>query len=133
MPELFDAMDVATVVSRHTAQTRVAPEAAARGRPVVGFAVGALPEAVRAGETGLLAPPGDVYGFTREIERLLRDRRERERLSVNAAAVARRDFRQSPKMEQTLAVYRRVLAKASDLRVRAGRPVLQPSLGAAGG
>jgi glycosyltransferase involved in cell wall biosynthesis len=131
VPELFDAMDVATVVSRHTAQTRVAPEAAARGRPVVGFAVGALPEAVRPGDTGALAAPGDIYGFTREIERLLRDRRERERLSANAAAFARRDFRQAPKMEQTLAAYRRVLARPEPGRAPA--PDLHPALRAVGG
>lgn len=136
VPELFDAMDVAAVVSRHTAQTRVAPEAAARGRPVVGFAVGALPEAVRPGETGALAAPGDVYGFTREIERLLRDRRERERLSAGAAAFARRDFRQAPKMEQTLAVYRRALARNGSRRAEAPDtqvPARQPELSLAGG
>ncbi|MEO6341455.1 MAG: glycosyltransferase family 4 protein [Caulobacteraceae bacterium] len=111
VPDLFSAMDVATVVSRHTAQTRVGPEAAARGRPVVGFAVGALGETVREGLTGRLVPQGDLYGFALAVERLLRDRAERESLSQNAAAFARRNFRQGPKMEQTLGVYRAALVR----------------------
>ena len=122
VPDLFSAMDVATVVSRHTAQTRVGPEAAARGRPVVGFDVGALGETVREGLTGRLARPGDLYGFALAVEQLLRDRTEREAMAANAAAFARRNFRQGPKMEQTLRVYRAALERKSVA------PQVEPSL-----
>lgn len=111
VPDIFSAMDVATVVSRHTAQTRVGPEAAARGRPVVGFRVGALAETVREGLTGRLVAPGDVYGFAQAVERLLRDRNEREAMSSAAAVFARRNFRQGPKMDDTLRVYRAALER----------------------
>ena len=107
VPDLFDAMDVAAVVSRHTAQTRVGPEAAARGRPVVGFAVGALGETVREGVTGRLVPLGDIYGFASAVERLLCNPVERQEIAENAASFARRNFRQGPKMDRTLMVYRR--------------------------
>jgi glycosyltransferase involved in cell wall biosynthesis len=106
VPELFDLMDVAAVVSRHTAQTRVGPEAAARGRPVVGFQVGALGEAVRHGETGVLVPLGDADGFAAALETLLVDRIRREVMSAAAARHARLNFRLGPKMEQTLQAYR---------------------------
>ena len=125
VPDLFSAMDVATVVSRHTAQTRVGPEAAARGRPVVGFAVGALGEAVREGVTGRLVKPDDLYGFALAVERLLRDRAEREAMSASAAAFAQRNFRQGPKMEQTLRIYRAALDR------RKAAPSAEPRLVAA--
>jgi glycosyltransferase involved in cell wall biosynthesis len=119
VPALFDLMDVAAVVSRHTAQTRVGPEAAARGRPVVGFQVGALGEAVRHRETGLLVPLGDTDGFSGALESLLLDRIRRERMSAAAARHARLNFRQGPKMEQTLQTYREAAAPAWSVPVSA--------------
>ena len=111
VPDLLDVMDVAAVVSRHTAQTRVGPEAAARGRPVVGFSVGALTETVSHGRTGLLAPLDDIDAFTAAAERLLRDRRLRETMGSAAARHAEFNFRQEAKMEQTLAAYRQADAR----------------------
>jgi glycosyltransferase involved in cell wall biosynthesis len=111
VPELLDALDVAAVVSRHTAQSRVGPEAAARGRPVVGFDVGALSETVRHDETGLLVEPDNLQAFAGAIEGLLRDRHERDRLGAAAARHARLNFRKALKMEQTLAAYRQAMAR----------------------
>ena len=106
VPALLDVLDVAAVVSRHTAQTRVGPEAAARGLPVVGFAVGALGETVRQGETGFLVGLDDIPAFANALERLLRDPPLRARMSWAAARCAEMNFRQRAKMEQTLAAYR---------------------------
>lgn len=127
VPDLFDAMDVAAIVSRHTAQTRVGPEAAARGRPVVGFAVGALGETVREGLTGRLARLGDIYGYASAIERLLRRPAERQEMAENAASFARRNFRQGPKMERTLAVYRQALGQREPLRAAEPGLTLAPA------
>src|SRR5574341_1043605 len=49
--------------------------------PPIAFAVGGIPELVVDGETGVLAPPGDVTGFARAIERLVTDRTVRESLA----------------------------------------------------
>jgi glycosyltransferase involved in cell wall biosynthesis len=46
------------------------------GLPVVAPAVGGLTELVRHGETGLLAPLGDVLGLAEALGRLLDDPRE---------------------------------------------------------
>lgn len=45
----------------------VAMEALAAGTPVVAYAVGALPEIVEHGRTGLLVAPGDVAGLARAM------------------------------------------------------------------
>jgi glycosyltransferase involved in cell wall biosynthesis len=121
VPELLSAMDVVAIVSRHTAQTRVGPEAAARGRPVVGFSVGALGETVREGLTGRLVPPGDLPAFVGALERLLEDQAGRERIARSAELFARQNFRQGLKMEQTLRAYDQARAR------RRGRPASSPA------
>lgn len=55
-------------------------EALALGRPVVASRIGALPELVLEGETGLLVPPGDVEALTRALLTLLRDAKLRRRM-----------------------------------------------------
>lgn len=52
-------------------------EASYLGIPVVGFAVGGMPECVLHGETGLLAPPGDEEALLENVRRLVRDGEER--------------------------------------------------------
>src|SRR3972149_7408228 len=46
-------------------------EAGAYGLPVVGTRTGGVPDAVKDGETGLLAEPDDVFGVAEAIFRLL--------------------------------------------------------------
>jgi glycosyltransferase involved in cell wall biosynthesis len=59
-------------------------EAFARGVPVIASSVGAIPEQVIDGETGLLVPPNDAEALRAAIERLLRSPDERK--SMGAAA-----------------------------------------------
>ncbi|HEV2472441.1 MAG TPA: glycosyltransferase, partial [Chthonomonadales bacterium] len=48
-------------------------EAMAAERPVVASNTGGLPETVRDGETGILAPPGDVEALSAALAALLED------------------------------------------------------------
>jgi len=45
-------------------------EALARGRPVIGSALGGIAEAVRDGQDGFLVPPGDARALAKLLERL---------------------------------------------------------------
>ena len=47
------------------------------GVPVAGFAIAGVPEVVVDGETGMLAPPGDVEGLARQVSALLGDQQRR--------------------------------------------------------
>lgn len=60
----------------------VSLEAMAAGRPVVATRVGALPEVVSDGESGILVPPGDVLALAGAIVTLLDDAPLRERMGA---------------------------------------------------
>jgi len=63
-------------------------EAMACAVPVIASDAGGIPEVVRSGETGYLAPPGDVATMSQRALQVLQDPAEHERLKRNAAARA---------------------------------------------
>jgi glycosyltransferase involved in cell wall biosynthesis len=73
IPEILAASDIVAVPSMLDALPLAALEGMAAGRPVVAFASGGLPELVRDGETGIVAPRGDVAQLAAAILRLLND------------------------------------------------------------
>lgn len=69
---LYGCADVVAVPSREDNMPLTAMEAQSCGRPVVGFAVGGLPDIVEHTKTGYLADPGDVRDLSHGLERVLR-------------------------------------------------------------
>lgn len=67
-------------------------EAGAYRLPVIGTAVGGIPEVVTHGETGILVPADDVAALSREISRLLDRPDERERLGHAQGEHVSRNF-----------------------------------------
>ncbi len=82
-------------------------EALAAGVPVAGWDYGGQAEIVIPGETGYLAPFGDVEGLAECIKRCIA---ERERLSANAIADARARWAWPDKIAQYADLYNKVLA-----------------------
>ncbi|UCC77441.1 MAG: glycosyltransferase family 4 protein [Anaerolineales bacterium] len=73
--ELLSQTDVVVVPSLwHETFSLIVHEAFATGVPVVASRVGALTEAIRDGEDGLLVPPGDVDAWRATLQRLVDER-----------------------------------------------------------
>jgi glycosyltransferase involved in cell wall biosynthesis len=67
-------------------------EAMACGTPAVGFGVGGVPDLIRHGQTGLLAPRGDIEAFRNSIVSLLSDAKRLEAMSVNCRRIAEEEY-----------------------------------------
>ena len=77
-------------------------EAMATGCPVVGSNVGAVPELVVDGVTGLLVPPGDSHAIAGALEQLAMDPELRNRLGQAARTRAEQIFDLEKCVEQHL-------------------------------
>jgi glycosyltransferase involved in cell wall biosynthesis len=97
LPALLGAADVGlylmddNLLNRAKCPAKLADMATA-GLPVVGEAVGQVPEYVRHGETGLLCPSGDVPGLAGALACLLQDAARRQAMGVASADYAKRRF-----------------------------------------
>ncbi|HEY3063183.1 MAG TPA: glycosyltransferase family 4 protein [Chloroflexota bacterium] len=86
-------------------------EAMAVGIPVIATHVGAIPEMVEDGQTGLLYTAGDIDALVACLGRLLSDTKLRVQLGTNGRAVARERFTPAAVARETVAVYRRLLGE----------------------
>ena len=84
------AADVLVLPYRHVSQSGVLFLALAHGLPVVATRVGALPEVLSDGDSGLLVPPEAPGALAEAVARVLGDRGLRQRLAAGGRAVAAR-------------------------------------------
>jgi colanic acid/amylovoran biosynthesis glycosyltransferase len=87
-------------------------EAQAMGVPVVSFEHGGIPEVVRHGETGLLAPEGDTAVLGRYIERLITDDQLWNEYSRAGVAWVQRQFDLETQTGELEKIYERVAARS---------------------
>jgi glycosyltransferase involved in cell wall biosynthesis len=80
-------------------------EAMAYGRPVVAFAVGGIPEWLRHGVTGLLAPPHDVEALAASMGALLDDPAKAAAMGEAGRARALSDFSEHGHLARLDALY----------------------------
>ena len=109
MRRLLAACDVVALASDWEGFGLALLEAMAAGRPVVATAVGGVPEVVSDGESGILVPAADMFGFAEALARLLRDDTTRQRMGAAAARRARETFAIDRMRSATQAVYDEVL------------------------
>jgi len=100
-------------------------EAAAAGRPLVGYRHGGLAEAVEHGVSGLLAEEGDIAGLREHLRALLSDRDARERLGVRARRRVEETFDADTLLTRLAGVYDDVLRMSS--RAGAGASGRRPA------
>jgi glycosyltransferase involved in cell wall biosynthesis len=116
LPAVLDALDVFALMAAGSDEScRAALEAMAAGRPVVARAVGALPEAVAHGRTGLLVADDHPESVARALRALVAD----PGLARAMGEAGRRQAieRHSPERHaaQMEAIYRQLLARRGRL------------------
>ncbi|MBI4133737.1 glycosyltransferase [Candidatus Uhrbacteria bacterium] len=89
---------------------RVVLEAYAAGKPVIASRIGALPEVVREGETGLLFPPGDPRALAEAIRLLVEDVSRRRTMGEVARRVVELEYTPELHYERMLRIYKEVIA-----------------------
>jgi glycosyltransferase involved in cell wall biosynthesis len=100
--------DVFVLASRTEALSLALLEAMSHGLAIVATAVGGIPEFIRDGETGLLAPPESVDALADAMGRLLADEALRARLGENARKhLEASTFSEACCLERVLASYDR--------------------------
>ncbi len=91
---------------------RVALEAQAMGRPIVAFAHGGAAESIEHEKTGWLATPGDADSLAENLRAALALKpRARKAYAHNARAHIEAHFSTDQMCQETLKIYRRMLAK----------------------
>ena len=90
VPELLAAADLFALASRWEGGPLAVMEAMAARLPVVATAVGAVPELVEPGVTGILTEPGDAAALARALASLARDPERRRAMGEAAGARAAR-------------------------------------------
>ncbi len=111
IPEILAATDVMVMTSVKEGLPQVVLQALAAGRPVVASPVGAIPEVVVDGETGLLCPPGDAEAFAQAVRRLLDDPASGARLGEAGRRVVLAKHSVAAMGERTEGFYRRLAAE----------------------
>jgi len=89
---VYSAADVYVIPSLQDNLPSTVLESMACGTPVVGFEVGGIPEMVRPGETGALAPVGDASALSVAISGLLADPEGRRRMADRCRRVVVEEY-----------------------------------------
>ncbi len=107
--ELMAAFDVFLLPSLHEGFGLVLLEAMSRRVPIIASKVGAIPEIVVDGETGILVQPRDAGGLAAAMTVLLKDRALRKYMGLLGAARLEERFSVERMISGTIAVYENVL------------------------
>jgi len=90
--QLFETADLFVLPSFGDCLALVLMEAAAAGLPIITTDVGALSEAVRDRESGLVVPPGDALALKAALSAIVDDRALRQRMGVASADIGHQKF-----------------------------------------
>lgn len=113
LKQLFWKSDIFCLPTLGDCLPLVLSEAGAAELPLVASRVGAIPEMVRDGETGLLVTPGDVEELTVALYWLITNPGWRQRLGQQAAQTVRQTFDSRKNAQQLLSLLKQIVDDAS--------------------
>lgn len=110
LEQLYTRCDLLVAPSLSESFGLMYAEAMAQGKPVVAFRTGAAPEVVTHKETGILVEPYSVCGLVHAIICLARNSTLRQEMGMRGYRRVRREFSEERMVNETVAVYRKVIA-----------------------
>jgi len=108
LSHIYSAADVFVLPSLQENLPNTALEAIACGTPVVGFAVGGIPDIVRPGVTGLLAKPADAADLRRAVIEVL-GHSNRAEMAKNCRRIATEEYGVETQVRRHMEVYEGLL------------------------
>src|SRR4030095_1988530 len=106
---VYSAADVFVIPSLYDNLPQTVLEATACGTPVVGFAVGGIPDMVRPGVTGWVVPPQDVGALRATIRALLQDPARRAEMAANCRRIAVEEYALEVQARRYIDLYEKIL------------------------
>jgi glycosyltransferase involved in cell wall biosynthesis len=114
--ELMKDFDLFALSSTHEGMCTSLVDAMAAQKAAVGTAVGGVPEVIADGETGYLVPPRDPPALAGRIVELMKNAALRNRMGEAALRRARERFTVERMVQETAAVYARLVRPAGSRR-----------------
>lgn len=109
MPGVYASLDIFVLPSLDEGMPMVLLEALASGCAVIATKVGAVPNLVVSGETGILVEPGDANGLAKAMISLVSDRALRMSVAARGMALVDREYSALKMAERYLNLYNEVL------------------------
>jgi glycosyltransferase involved in cell wall biosynthesis len=119
---IYSAADVFVMPSLQESFGQTVTESMSCGTPVVGFNTGGIPDMVRPGITGYLAPVADAQALSEQIRKVLRETDNWPQLSANCRQIAAEEYSMETQAKAYLKHYEDII----------GRKVPVPSPGTPG-
>jgi glycosyltransferase involved in cell wall biosynthesis len=104
LKDLYHACDIFALPTFADALAMVLSEAGASGMAIISTNVGAIPELVRDGETGLIVPAGDAASLTQALRDLVTNPALRMKLGEGAVAHVTRHYDASTNASRLLSL-----------------------------
>lgn len=113
LAEVYSAADFFVIPSLQEALAQTALEAMACGTPVIGFAIGGIPDMVIPEVTGYLVKTTNAAALAAAIEAALENRPRRSQMSANCRRMVTERYTIEAQAHAYEAVYRQLLEKAT--------------------
>ncbi|HEY8174213.1 MAG TPA: glycosyltransferase [Gemmatimonadaceae bacterium] len=110
-PNLHHLFDISVLCSSSEGFPNSIVEAMAAATPVIATDVGGNSDAVHAGETGLLVPPGSPQALAAAIDQLLGDGDQRRKLGAAGQRRARQHYHEAVVLPSLEALYERLVVE----------------------
>jgi glycosyltransferase involved in cell wall biosynthesis len=109
--QLYSAVDLLVMPSRVEGLPQVCVEAQACGLPIVGYAIGGIPDIVSHKTTGWISKPFNTHDFALGIQMILEEENQRKIMIENARKNVVKNYSPEVVAKQYHALYRAILSK----------------------